>query len=77
MTKDRIMAHKQYTDGKGNVREVLALGPQYRLYDGQAEDDNLRYKVLAKRRGPYRLGEERNSTRASFAAWAKCEFKLG
>lgn len=73
MKKQQIKLGGKYTDGKGSVREVIGVGPQYRLYNAQQEDDNLRYKLLAKQRGPYVVGEERNSTRASFAAWAKGE----
>ncbi len=71
MQKHLIHVGTAYTDGKGNVRLVVAQGPQYTLYSSQSEKDNLRYKVIAKKRGPHAVGEERNSTRASFANWAK------
>lgn len=73
MKKQQIQLGRQYTDDKGNVREVIAEGPQYRLYDQQSEVDNLRYRVVRRQRGPNPAGTERNSTRAAFAAWARHE----
>ena len=73
MKKSEIQPGKRYTDGKGSVREVLAVGPEYELYPSQEERDNLRYMVIAKKRGPHPIGAERNCTRASFASWAKTE----
>jgi hypothetical protein len=61
----------KYTDGKGNIREVVDIGPQYVLYSGQACQENLQYKLVAKKRGPHPVGSTRNSTIASFASWAK------
>lgn len=71
MKKQDIHAGQAYTDGKGNVRIVIAVGPQYVLYDGQRETNNLRYRITSKARGPGKIGDERNSTRQSFASWAK------
>lgn len=71
MRKQQIRVGVQYTDGKGNVREVIAVGPEYVLYPGQQGDDNLRYVVVKRFTGPNRAGDKRNCTRASFAAWAK------
>jgi hypothetical protein len=73
MKKSDIKVGKKYTDNKGSVREVIAEGPEYVLYHHQAERDNLRYRLITKRRGPHMTGTEHNSTRASFAAWAKSE----
>lgn len=71
MKKDEIKVGAKYTDNKGNVREVIAAGAEYVLYQGQAETDNVRYRIVSKKRGPLRIGSENNSTRASFASWAK------
>ena len=71
MKKDDIKTGVCYTDGKGAVRLVVAEGPEYVLYPGQTTTDNVRYRLLAKKRGPNVVGKEYNSTRASFAAWAK------
>lgn len=71
MKKTEISLGGIYTDGKGNARKVIATGPQYVLYDGQATTDNLRYEVVQRTTGPYRVGRQGNATRASFASWAK------
>ena len=75
MKKSQILVGKKYTDGKNSVRKVMAMGPEYVLYHGQQCTDNLRYQLLSKVKGPYAVGEERNSTTTSFAAWAKSEAK--
>ena len=55
-------------------RKVIAMGPEYVIYHGQADRDNLRYRVLT--RGAHCTGpNEGNSTRTSFAAWAKEKVK--
>lgn len=72
MKKSEIILGGKYQNNAGTIREVLAVGPEHVLYQGQAETDNLRYRVTAKGRhfnGPV----EGNSTRASFAAWAKAK----
>jgi hypothetical protein len=61
---------KKYTDGKGNVREVIAEGERYVLYFGQWDRDCVRYRVIA---GRSRVGQECNASRSSFAAWARVE----
>lgn len=74
MKKAEIAAGKIFTDGKGRYRLVIALGPQFKLYDSQSETDCLQYRsaVVLKRKGVKAVAAE-NSTRASFAAWAKRE----
>lgn len=75
MKKSEIVLGGVYHNGKGNryheVRKVIAEGPEYTLYSGQTETDNLRYEVVSIRR----LGHQGNITRTSFAAWAKGRFK--
>ena len=73
MKKSLIKTGHRYTDGRGNVREVIAEGPEYVLYPGQFETDNLRYRVVKKFKGPYAVGSEHNSTRTSFGLWADSE----
>lgn len=73
MKRSLIEVGKRYTDNKGGIREVIAVGSEYVLYDSQTETDNLRYRLIEKKRGPYPVGAECNSTRASFASWAKSE----
>ena len=70
MKKSEIKLGSIYSDGKGNVREIVGVGP-YLLYPGQENTDCVRYKLVAKRLGPYPVGAERNCTRQSFATWAK------
>lgn len=71
MKKSEIVKGKQYTDGKGSIREVLDIGPQYTLYNGQMETDNLQYRLITKKRGPHSVGSVLNSTRSAFASWAR------
>lgn len=71
MRKADIKRCGVYTDGKGNTRQVLDMGPQYTLYPSQQETDNLQYRILTKKKGPYTVGDIRNSTTAAFASWAK------
>jgi hypothetical protein len=73
MKKSLIIKGKTYTDGKGSIRKVIDIGPQYVLYRGQQCDDNLVYRLLRKIKGPNVVGNDYNSTRASFAAWANEE----
>lgn len=75
MKKSEIEVGKTCTDGKGSVRLVLAEGSDHRLYPTQTEHDCLRYRLLEKKLGPDKVGDERNCTRRSFAAWASCEVR--
>lgn len=67
------LSSKKYHNGKQRQyygeREVIGIGSDFKLYNGQEETDCLRYRV---KRGP-NLGGEGNMTRTSFAAWAKGE----
>lgn len=71
MKKADIVAGKTYSNGKTGrfygERKVLELGPQFKLYGSQTETDCLRYVQI---KGPTARSAQ-NSTRASFAAWAK------
>ena len=35
-----------YSNGKGRLRKVVDIGPQYKLYDGQGCDENMRYEIV-------------------------------
>jgi hypothetical protein len=72
MKKSQIGKGRFYSDGKVGVREVLDEGPQYKLYEGVEDDDCLLYRCLSAKSAPD-IGREQNSTRTSFAAWAKLE----
>ena len=73
MRKTDIKIGEVYTDGKGNVREVMDAGSQYVAFPGQVDTDNVQYRIIAKKSGPYRVGDVRCATRASFASWAKAK----
>ena len=72
MKKTEIHIGTIYSDGKGREREVLAMGPEYVLYEGQTCKENLRYRIIkdgSKKNAS--KGTERNMTVAAFAAWSK------
>lgn len=81
MKQQDIKVGSVYTDGKLGLRRVTAAGPEYKLYDGQEETDCLQYEVITSaaagsivERGKSVDGKPlANSTRQSFAAWAKAE----
>lgn len=73
MKKSEIVVGKSYTDSKGGVRKVVGEGSQFAANPGQAQQDNVRYLLVAKKRGPHLVGQEYNSTRDNFAFWAKSE----
>lgn len=70
MKKVEIGKGRFYSDGKIGVREVLDEGPQYKFYEGVEDTDCLRYRCLSAKASTD-IGQEANSTRTSFAAWAK------
>ena len=72
MKKSEVMVGGVYSNGKGRVRKVIAEGPEYVLYDGQTETDNLRYEIINDGSKKNRTaGEQGNITRTAFASWAK------
>ena len=75
MRKSDIRVGQTYTDGKGNVRKVLAEGPQFVLWPSQTDTDAVQYRVVAKKLGPWQVGHVRNVTRLGFATWAKEEVR--
>lgn len=63
MKKSEIVLNGKYANQAGTVRKVIAMCPEYVLY-----------RVLT--RGAHCTGpNEGNSTRTSFAAWAKEKVK--
>ena len=72
MKKNEIQIGASYTNGKGRIRKVIGIGPQYKFYDGQVCTENLRYEVVNDGSKNNRTaGGQGNMTVASFAAWAK------
>ena len=52
MKKSEIKIGHIYSNGKGRLRKVIDIGPQYKLYDGQRCDENMR--DVYKRQAPGR-----------------------
>lgn len=72
MKKSDIEIGKVYSNGKGRTRKVVAMGQQYKLYDGQGSTENLRYEVARDGTTKNRTaGEQHNMTVAAFSSWAK------
>ena len=74
MKKSEIRIGHTYSNGRGQERRVIDIGPQYKLYDAQESVENMRYEVVKD--GSVRnrtMGAEHNMTLAAFAAWAKEE----
>lgn len=72
MKKSEIAKSRFYADGKLGLREVVDEGPQYKLYEAVEDTDCLRYRCLSAK-VESDVGQEANSTRVAFAAWAKQE----
>ena len=72
MKKSEIGKGRIYSDGKAGLREVLDVGPQYKLYEAVQDCDCLRYRCLGAKVAT-EIGKGANSTRTAFAAWAKVE----
>lgn len=77
MKKSEIRIFGVYSNGRGRVRKVVDIGPQYVLYDGQECTENLRYEIVNDGTKKNRTaGEHHNMTVAAFAAWAKEEVEV-
>ena len=74
MKKSEIVVGKSYSNGKGRIRKVVDMGPQYKLYDARVSTENLRYEIVRDGSKANRTaGEQGNMTVAAFASWAKEE----
>lgn len=73
MKTREIRVGKTYTDNKDNVRRVVDQGPHCVLFPAQSDTDCVRYLIVKKKRGPNKVGDLYNTTRNSFARWAKQE----
>lgn len=83
MRRSEIVVGSCYSNGKGRVRKVLAVGPQFKYYRSAVCSENLRYEVIQDgSKGNSTFGTMANCSLASFASWAKervddmlsCEF---
>lgn len=72
MRKSAIQEGCCYSNGKGRVRKVLAIGPQFKYYLSAECSENLRYEVIQDgTKNNAGFGEMSNISLASFASWAK------
>lgn len=73
MKKDEIKKGVIIHNGKEGrfyeEREVMDLGPEYVLFSGQMESDNVRYRIVTGSKN--RINKQSNITRARLAAWGK------
>ena len=70
MKKSEIKLGSTYSDGKGNVREIIDAGPHL-TFAGQIDTDCVKYLTLVRKSGPSLEGSWYKCTRRSFASWAK------
>lgn len=73
MKTSQILINRYYTNGNGQIRKVVAEGSDYASHTGQFDHDCVRYEVVE---GPQK-GRQGNTTRRSFARWAKSECGVG
>lgn len=72
MKRNEIKIGKSYSNGRGRVRKVVGVGPQYKLYSGQADGECLCYEIVQDgSKKNLTAGEQHNMTISSFASWAK------
>lgn len=72
MKKSEIKIGGLYSNDRGRVRKVVDIGPQYILYDGQRNEENLCYEIVQDGTNNNRMaGKQCNMTVIAFAAWAK------
>ena len=74
MKKSDIKIGHTYSNGKGRLRKVVDIGPQYKLYDGQGCDENMRYEIVRDGNKKNRTaGEQLFVGKATFAYSGKGE----
>lgn len=71
MKRTDIIKGECYSDGKGRIRKILDIGPQYKYYRLQRTDDCLCYILLQDKHSPQRIGEIGCLSTAGFMSWAK------
>lgn len=72
MKRSEIKIGKSYSNGRGRVRKVVGVGPQYKLYSGQADGECLCYEIVKDgSKKNLTAGKRYNMTISSFATWAK------
>lgn len=74
MKKSEIKIGHIYSNGKGRLRKVIDIGPQYKLYDGQRCDENMRIRGHQRRKqGEQNCRRTAQHDLAAFASWCKEE----
>ncbi len=73
MNPSDIRVGKAYTNGRGGVRRVLAMGTNLYVF-GRRPCPAVRYEVVSSGTRE-KIGQAHNVTREAFARWAKSEFK--
>jgi len=72
--KRDVLPGKIFTDCRGNIRKVVAIGPQYVTRPGQADDDCCQYVALqASYKSSAKTAHLYNTTRLTMSIWAKQE----
>lgn len=67
MKRKEIVVGGVYENPRSGRRRVLGMGPEFKVYPEQKDDDCLRYEVTS---GPG-MGLQHNQSCKSFASWAK------
>lgn len=74
MKKSEIRIGKSYSNGRGRVRKVVGVGPEYALYTGQLDGECLCYEIVQDgSKKNLAAGKRCNMTVSAFASWAKEE----
>ena len=77
MKKSEIKVGYSYSNGKGRVRKVIDIGPEYKLYSHQMDDECLCYEIVQDgTKKNLTAGKQCSMTVVSFAAWAKEKLPL-
>ena len=73
-----IVPNRIFSDGKGNIRKILDLGPQYISVMGQKNRDCCLYTVLKTNgwRSSQRIGRAYKTSRLAMVNWAFNEVSL-
>lgn len=83
MKKSEIVVGGVYSNKKGAVRKVIGMGPEFKLYEGQEDEECLQYELLKGKKYPYSKGTSEsgnqinNCTVTAFASWVKERTDIG
>lgn len=72
MKKTELLKGHIYSNGRGRMRKIIDIGPQYKSYDEQDCAENLRYEIVHDgSKANATKGHQHNMTLAAFSIWAK------